>query len=340
MPGEYVQWTPAELAYLHDWNVIFVPDGFDWQQIAAAQRLALDLHTGQPTAIVYRTVKGWQYGIEGRASHGAGHALCSSGFFAALAPLLPKEEVHLPCCDSDKQRCNGGTDATVVEECYWKTLCIVRQALEERRPMVAALAAQLRTAQTRLNVRARKPSARPAVDRSHLRHRAGRRRRPSAARARAQTRNENDIARAAGTGVEPLQHRDGGAFVVAAADLLGSTSINKANDRFPKGFYNRHSNPGARELAIGGICEDAMMAMLSGISAFGAHIGAGSSYGAFSAPLGHIAARLHAIGNQARVAAGRRRLSPVLPGLRARRIENRRGRPDPRRSAIVAIASG
>jgi transketolase len=44
-----------------------------------------------------------------------------------------------------------------------------------------------------------------------------------------------------------------------------------------------------------------MMAMLSGISAFGSHIGAGSSYGAFSAPLGHIAARLHAIGNQARV---------------------------------------
>jgi transketolase len=93
-----------------------------------------------------------------------------------------------------------------------------------------------------------------------------------------------------------------GAFIVAAADLLGSTSINKANEQFPSGFYNRHTNPGARELAIGGICEDAMMAMLSGISAFGAHIGAGSSYGAFSAPLGHIAARLHAIGNQARVA--------------------------------------
>ena len=61
------------------------------------------------------------------------------------------------------------------------------------------------------------------------------------------------------------------------------------------------TNPGARQLAIGGICEDAIMSMLSGISAFGSHIGAGSSYGAFSAPLGHIAARLHAIGNQARV---------------------------------------
>src|SRR5581483_10591283 len=74
-PGDYVQLTPAEFAYLHDWNVIYVPDGFDWQQITAAQRLALDFRNGQPTAIVYRTVKGWQYGIEGRASHGGGHGL-------------------------------------------------------------------------------------------------------------------------------------------------------------------------------------------------------------------------------------------------------------------------
>jgi len=92
-----------------------------------------------------------------------------------------------------------------------------------------------------------------------------------------------------------------GGFVIAAADLLGSTSINRAADNFPTGFYNRQTNPLSRQLAVGGICEDAMMSMLSGISAFGSHIGAGSSYGAFSAPLGHIAARLHAIGNQARV---------------------------------------
>ena len=37
-----MQWTPAELAYLHDWNVILAPDGFDWQQITMAQRLALE----------------------------------------------------------------------------------------------------------------------------------------------------------------------------------------------------------------------------------------------------------------------------------------------------------
>ena len=43
-----------------------------------------------------------------------------------------------------------------------------------------------------------------------------------------------------------------------------------------------------------------MAAVLSGISSFGKHIGVGASYGAFLAPLGHIAARLHAIGDQAR----------------------------------------
>ena len=37
-PGDYVQWDPRELFYLHDWNVIDVPDGHDLQQIIAAQR--------------------------------------------------------------------------------------------------------------------------------------------------------------------------------------------------------------------------------------------------------------------------------------------------------------
>jgi transketolase len=126
---------------------------------------------------------------------------------------------------------------------------------------------------------------------------------------------------------------DGG-FIVAAADLLGSTSISKANDKFPGGFYNRRTNPGARELAIGGICEDAMMAMLSGISSFGAHIGAGSSYGAFSAPLGHIAARLHAIGNQARVATQGGEYRPFFLFVLTR-IED--GEDAPCRPAVIAL---
>jgi transketolase len=46
-----------------------------------------------------------------------------------------------------------------------------------------------------------------------------------------------------------------------------------------------------------------MAGILSGVSSFGHHLGVGSSYGAFIAPLGHIAARLHGIGCQARAAA-------------------------------------
>lgn len=301
-PGDYVQWTPAELAYLHDWNVIFVPDGFDWQQITMAQRLSLEIENGQPTAIVYRTVKGWQYGIEGRASHGAGHKLCSRGFFSAVAPLLPQDLVHLPSCEG-AQRCCAGTNTTVLEECYWETLSIMRRELERRRSAVDALGGQLRAAQERLNQRHRQPHAdRPLIDLAYVIAEGaadGATPPDLALKFRTQTTLRDQLGRV-------LNHynvaTDGG-FVVAAADLLGSTSIDKTNEKFPAGFYNRWTNPNARELAIGGICEDAMMAMLSGISAFGGHIGAGSSYGAFSAPLGHIAARLHAIGNQARVNA-------------------------------------
>ena len=47
-----------------------------------------------------------------------------------------------------------------------------------------------------------------------------------------------------------------------------------------------------------------MAGILSGLSTFGRHVGVGSSYGAFLAPLGHIAARLHAIGAQARAPHG------------------------------------
>ena len=52
--------------------------------------------------------------------------------------------------------------------------------------------------------------------------------------------------------------------------------------------------------------------MLSGISSYGHAIGVGSSYGAFMAPLGHVAARLHAIGGQARKAAGGEPCRPLI----------------------------
>ncbi|MCK4237063.1 MAG: hypothetical protein KAX38_08070, partial [Candidatus Krumholzibacteria bacterium] len=67
-PGDYVQWNPAEFCYLHDWNVIYVDDGKDFHQVLAAQEIAKERINDQPTAVVYRTIKGWLYGIEGRKS--------------------------------------------------------------------------------------------------------------------------------------------------------------------------------------------------------------------------------------------------------------------------------
>jgi transketolase len=300
-PGDYVQWTPAELAYLHDWNVIEVADGFDYQQVFAAQRAALALDNGQPTAIVYRTVKGWKYGIEGRASHGAGHPLCSAGFYTSVAELMGGKPVAFQHCDDGAQRCGAGSNPAIVESCYWDALMVVRKALAERQPAVQALAARLKDARARLAKRAR--TERPGMPQLEKAFAAAVEVRDAVPEAlQFEPSSKATLRDALGLTLQHYNRLSGGAFVVAAADLLGSTSVNKIAEGFPPGFYNRKGNPLARTLSTGGICEDAMVAMLAGIAAFGRHSGAGSSYGAFIAPLGHIAARLHAIGNQARVA--------------------------------------
>ena len=112
---------------------ILVPEGRDLQQIFAAQRKALEMDNGQPTAIVYRTVKGWQYGIEGKASHGAGHKLCADGFFEALKPFLKDPGVRSRDVKSAAQRCRGGKEPGILEECFWESLKVVRTELERNR---------------------------------------------------------------------------------------------------------------------------------------------------------------------------------------------------------------
>jgi transketolase len=296
-PGDYVQWNPMELAWMNDWNVIEVEDGFDWAQIVTAQRAAENMGNGQPTAIVYRTVKGWTYGIEGRGSHGAGHPLCSEAFRKTVASIAGEGTVALPTCDAASPRCGAGADAGELESCYWNALLAVRGALEGNKNAVGTLAAKLRESRERLDKRARRvrPDA-PKVEKAW----------PIAAKAELPAAlafkpgSKVTLRDALGLTMLHYNQATGGAFVVAAADLLGSTSISKVTEGFPAGFWNRTGNPGSRTLSIGGICEDAMTAMLAGIAAFGGHVGAGSSYGAFLAPLGHIAARLHAIGQQSR----------------------------------------
>jgi transketolase len=107
-----------------------------------------------------------------------------------------------------------------------------------------------------------------------------------------------------GRALQLYNKASGGALLVGAADLLGSTSVNAIAAGFGDGYWNASQNPAARTLSIGGICEDAMAGLLSGLATYGRHVGIGSSYGAFIAPLGHIAARLHAIGQQAKAPRG------------------------------------
>ncbi|MBW2059563.1 MAG: hypothetical protein JRH07_07785 [Deltaproteobacteria bacterium] len=300
-PGDYVQWNPMEFAYLHDWNTIFVPDGKDFRQIFLAQQKAATIGNGQPTAIIYRTTKGWKYGIEGRKSHGAGHNLCTEGFYEALQPFLDATGSTVPRCEPGKQRCDGGTRAAVVEECFWEALTTIRKALDGNRQVVEDLAGRLRDARDRLDRRKRR--ARPdAPDVEAVFETAAREGSAVPGEVALSPGKTTTLRGQLGRVLGYYNRASKGAIFAAAADLLGSTSVNTIGEDFPEGYYNRKTNPGSRLLAIGGICEDAITGTLSGLSAFGRHIGVGSSYAAFIAPLGHISARLHAIGNQARQA--------------------------------------
>lgn len=296
--GDYVQWDPAELFSMHDWNVITVDDGTSFSQIAAAQHAALEIENHQPTAIIYRTRKGWLYGIEGRASHGAGHKLCSTEFFSALS--MPLDEI--PSCAGGPSMCQNGTAGGVLERCYWQALTALRRWVAAQTDVLSLVAGRVASARDRLNAADRQQRAfAPVVDDVYtLASKSG-------------LPRELDLAPGSKTSLRAqlgkvlgyLNMWSGGAMFISAADLLGSTSISDAAQEFEKGYFNAAENHDSRTLAIGGICEDAMSGVLSGVSAFGHHIGVGSSYAAFIAPLGHIAARLHAIGNQARGGAGR-----------------------------------
>jgi transketolase len=290
-PGEYVQWTPAEFCYVNDWNVVVVPDGKDFRQVLAAQEIAKEKLNDQPTAVVYRTIKGWQYGIEGRKSHGAGHGFYSDEYFATLEPLEQRFGVEFPRTD------RLGTP-TEIEQAFFNHLLVVRDILEKNSELSAYFAERLVDASGRLGSLARKERD-GAPDLSAI----------WSDEISADTIPESctydpggsyTLRGALGDALGHLNDKTGGGFIGAAADLYGSTSISNLAGSFPGGFYNSVANPDARLIATGGICEDCMGAFMSGVSSFGSHIGAGSSYAAFIAALNHIAARLHGIGQQAR----------------------------------------
>ena len=291
--GDYVQWTPLDLAWVNDWNVIEVPDGFDFKQILAAQHIAThEIANSQPTAIVYRTVKGWKYGLEGAASHGAGHDFCSDEFYDFLGEFETQFSVDFP-------KFKGEKAPDGFEDLFFQFLKTIRSVMESESTIAATLTDELEQSTQRLNVKDRQirtnaPRLSDLYNDTTL----------------SPNRTPEELVLKPGSSVTLrgvlgdtlgfLNRRTNGAFIGSAADLFGSTSLSNLAKGLPEGYFNFESNPDARLIRIGGICEDAIGGFMAGLSTFGNHIGVGSSYGAFIAALQHVPARLHAIGQEAR----------------------------------------
>jgi len=184
-----------------------------------------------------------------------------------------------------------------VEEAYYETLMTVRKIAESQPKLSAWVGDRISAAKDRVVADERTPregapnlepfyeaeTLNPVDVPEKLQFKAG---------DQATTRG------ALGTALNVINHATNGGIFAAAADLAGSTNIGTAAKGFAEGFYNAESNPYSRLIPIGGICEDAMGAWMSGVSSFGKHIGVTASYGAFIAALEHVAARLHGIGQQ------------------------------------------
>ena len=292
-PGDYVQWTPDELAYLNDWNVVHVSNGHDFFQILTAQKFAANQNENkQPTAIVYRTIKGWKYGIEGRAAHGAGHKFSSDGYYAVLNEFESKFSVKMP------RYCAGSPTPDAVEACFYDTLMTIRKAIEATPALSRFALDKIYASKERLEDQARVPRT-DAPDPEKAYSLQGSEP-PEALRFKPGA--EITLRETLSGALNHINRLTGGAILVSAADLYSSTSVELVGKGFGEGFFNSVSNPGSRTISAGGICEDAMGAIASGISSFGRHIGVTASYASFIAPLEHIAARLHAIGQQSRKA--------------------------------------
>ncbi len=292
LKGDYVQWNPMELCYLHDFNVIYVDDGKDFAKAAAAQKFARSMENKMPTAIVYRTIKGWKYGIEGRASHGAGHKLNSEGYYNSCKEFEEAFGTQMPRFEGEQSQEN-------IEKCFYDSLMTFRNAISNDSSF-SFFAEAISDSKERLSKLNRVPVENcPSLGHIYEEGIIAETKVPEELGVKA---GETTTLRAVlGSSLGYINKISNGAVLGVAADLLGSTSVNLVGTGFHEGFFDAVENPESRILAVGGICEDAIGGMMAGLSAYGKHIGVSSSYGAFISAMEHTAARLHGIGEQNKV---------------------------------------
>jgi transketolase len=288
--GDYVQWDPCEFLLVHGFNVIYVPDGFDFAQVNEAQKQALALNNGKPTGIVYRTVKGWKYGIEGKKSHGGGHKFYSDEYHEALRPFEEKFGLRFP-------RFEGEKTPETIEKAYYDSLLVIREVFASHKELTQHLGDCVAKCKQR-HADSPKPlrSNAPDLGKLYAANAISPFERPEICTY--ETGSSQTLRGSLAHGLNHVNKLTNGAIFAAAADLYGSTNISNIGSGFGSGFWHPVDNPESRLFSAGGIAEDAMGGICSGISTMGYQIGVGSSYGAFIAPLNTICAKTHGIGQQ------------------------------------------
>jgi len=288
--GEYVQWEPCEFLLVQGFNVIYVEDGFDFKLIREAQIKAERLDNGKPTAIVYRTIKGWQYGIEGRKSHGGGHKFYSDEYLKALEPFEAQFGLKFPRFETDKTPEN-------IETAFYDSLLTIRKAFESNMDLTKQLGNWIveRKGQHQASPRQLRSDA-PDLDVLYRDNLISPIERPDICIY--ETGSAQTLRGALSHSLNHVNQLTKGAVLAAAADLYGSTNISDIGAGFGSGFWHPTNNPDSRLFSAGGIAEDAMGGICSGIATLGYQIGVGSSYAAFIAPLTTISAKIHGIGQQ------------------------------------------
>jgi transketolase len=275
---------------MHGFNVVHVPNGFDFSQIRTAQTRALALNNGRPTGIVYRTIKGWQYGIEGCKSHGAGHKFYSAEYLAALQPFERQLGLKFP-------RFTGDKNPASIEQAYYESLLTIRRAFAANPAMTQRLSDWILASKKRLAASPRGLRANaPELGKLYEANAISPLRRPESCSYTAGS--QQTLRGALSHCLNQVNRLTNGAVLAAAADLYGSTNISSISAGFGSGFWHPKDNPDSRLFSAGGITEDAMGGICSGIASMGYQIGVGSSYGAFIAPLNTICAKTHGIGQQ------------------------------------------
>ncbi len=289
--GDYVQWDPCELLLVQGFNVIYVADGFDFAQIQQAQSTARALNNTHPTGIVYRTIKGWKYGIEGAKSHGAGHAFYSDAYHRALRPFEQEFGLKFPRFDGEKT-------PERVEKAYYDSLLVIRAAFESRPDLTRRLGDWVASCRQRHRDAPRHyRTGAPELDKLYEDDAILPQRRPASCRY--EIGSSQTLRGCLAHSLNHVNRLTSGGLMAAAADLYESTNTADISKGFAQGFWHPKKNPEARLVSAGGIAEDAMGGICSGISTLGYQIGIGSSYGAFIAPLNTISAKTHGIAQQA-----------------------------------------